>query len=752
MFLRAVHGGSSGWGSLSHDVPYPTENKDPNRRRISFAGGDPVFGRVSRDRAHNSKQSRRDRRITKNEECEDKWIWQDETTLVRVHNTPRRRMFVPKEAEFLPCKLKRFRDVRETYQVFQSSGRTLKDSWRLAGNNIERTNRRNEFWTGTTTFKIISNADLKDLVESGSDVEDRASCQDTVVTCTFDGNMKIIPLDDMFITHQYQLKHETRKDKDWDIRMVLHRKDGSSLVYHFKQSTSDFIGQFLSDTVICLDLYELKDETPCLLLMCAEVQSIITKVHRMDRFKLMHVVTITEDDNLMSNFGRAKWRRCTRSASDCVFFAGPCTGGSPWNRLNKNVSEATAHNIRMKAFLYWELWEEFSLCLQRVHELYAMAMLELPRGCDYWNDERMKFMVNGTESTVHEFDGCMSGLKSQFKNAGAAIKKPWRIVSWGVSFSDLHTKCDGSHSHGPCAGRETRATQLYTDKIVRCIIRGIKNQMLLNNAYGRKYRKDINVKGSQPKSQVDSCACIVIKDDDTDNDIQALHEHLFDLILRRGGVKVKLGPSLHRRYALTDPDPPLVGLLVAMAEKKLTIPTAVKGYKALKTTLVLIKQKGQVDQLPRAFSTYAEARTKMCQDSDINEWMDVVKIPAPVVIALVFVMKRPHREQVTHAIHLLMALMLRVNNIEESKLPVTDFVEKGSRFSKMVERSARDDQEMENLRLLCTFECAIRVDEFWSTLKSQYSGTNNMINKTITVQELREKIASTSVVNLGSLN
>ena len=171
--LRVVHGGSSGWGSLPNDDPYPTENKDPNRRRIIFADGDPVFGRVSRDRAHNSTQSRKGRKMAKNEECDDKWIWQDETTLVRVHNTPRRRMFVPKEAEFLPCNLKRFRDVRETYQVFQSSGRTIKGSWRLAGNNIERTNRRNEVWTGTTTFKIIANADLKDLMESGSDVEDR---------------------------------------------------------------------------------------------------------------------------------------------------------------------------------------------------------------------------------------------------------------------------------------------------------------------------------------------------------------------------------------------------------------------------------------------------------------------------------------------------------------------------------------------------------------------------------------------------
>ena len=456
--LRVVHGGSSGWGSLPmgfpptgdpDDDPYPTENKDPNRRRIVFAGGDVIAGRVSKDKAYNpSMSSRKGKKIYKNESDQDEWIWKDETTLMRVHKVPRRKMFTPKEADFLPCKLRRFRDERETNQVFQSSGRLIHDSWRLVGNNIEKTNKRNEFWTGTTTFKIISNADIKDVMDSGSDVEDRASCQDTVVTCILDGNMKIIPLDDMFIAHHYKLKHETRKQNDWDIQMNLHRKNGKSLTYHFKQSYADFLGKILDDVTISLNVYEMKDDIPCLLLMCAETQSIITKIHKQSRFKMMHVVTITEDDNLMSNYGRAKWRRCIRGPSDCVFFAGPCTGGSPWNRLNKNVSEVTAHNIRMKALLYWELWEEFTLCLQRVHVLHAMALLELPRGCDYWNDERMKFLINGTQSTVHDFDGCMYGLKSQFKDVGTAIKKPWRIVSWGVKFFDLHAKCDGSHTHG----------------------------------------------------------------------------------------------------------------------------------------------------------------------------------------------------------------------------------------------------------------------------------------------------------------
>ena len=128
--------------------------------------------------------------------------------------------------------------------------------------------------------------------------------------------------------------------------------------------------------------------------------------------------------------------------------------------------------IRAKARLYWKLWEEFSNCLLRVIELDAMALLELPRGCDYWHDERMKCMIEGTESHIHDFDGCMYGLKTQFDGRALPIKKPWRIVSWGVKF-DLHKVCDRRHDHGKCEGRETRLTQTYTQQIVDVILKTI---------------------------------------------------------------------------------------------------------------------------------------------------------------------------------------------------------------------------------------------------------------------------------------
>ena len=74
-------------------------------------------------------------------------------------------------------------------------------------------------------------------------------------------------------------------------------------------------------------------------------------------------------------------------------------------------------------------------------------------------------MIDGTDSHIHDFDGCMYGLTTQFGGHRTPIKKPWRIVSWGVKF-DLHKKCDRRHDHGKCEGRETKVTQTYTKQIV----------------------------------------------------------------------------------------------------------------------------------------------------------------------------------------------------------------------------------------------------------------------------------------------
>ena len=63
---------------------------------------------------------------------------------------------------------------------------------------------------GTTTLKVLFHPADAESNDSDSDVEDRVSSQDDVVTCKFPESTKLIPLDDMFIPQNYKLKHETR--------------------------------------------------------------------------------------------------------------------------------------------------------------------------------------------------------------------------------------------------------------------------------------------------------------------------------------------------------------------------------------------------------------------------------------------------------------------------------------------------------------------------------------------------------------
>ena len=103
---------------------YPAENQDPDKNRIVITG---VPGKVIRDRPRKPK-SRRDKKLEIKRNSADEWVWEDESTLIRLQNEPRRKLFVPKEAGYLPCSLKRVRDDRVTTQKFQSNLRTIKDS------------------------------------------------------------------------------------------------------------------------------------------------------------------------------------------------------------------------------------------------------------------------------------------------------------------------------------------------------------------------------------------------------------------------------------------------------------------------------------------------------------------------------------------------------------------------------------------------------------------------------------------------
>ena len=208
------------------------------------------------------------------------------------------------------------------------------------------------------------------------------------------------------------------------LHLILQRQTGRSHRYQFQLHLQEIEKMKRNGKLQdhCLILHEMERTMPSLVLLCAEEQNWFTFLQTAMSKQHMNVVTITEDDDATSAYGKSKVKACIRSELDCVFFAGPCTGGSAWNRLNRTISNKAAKQIKQHQQLCWQLWEHFADALEHVFSVDACALTELPRSCEFWNDKRMVQLVNGTESHVHVFDGCMYGLTSQYNAKGLAIK------------------------------------------------------------------------------------------------------------------------------------------------------------------------------------------------------------------------------------------------------------------------------------------------------------------------------------------
>ena len=410
---------------------------------------------------------------------ENYWQWEGEETLIRIHKTPRRQNFVPQDCEDCPCDHRIICDERETEQKFKTNTRVIKDTWRFKGDNNETTNKLNEFWTGRSTFKVLANAEVID-----SDKSYKVS-QGVITLCTHCSELNTIPITDVFVPYQYHIevsKHEVDHPKVSVILWRDHKK--RTLEFQLSKSPCDLMTSKFAKFSLAINLIEVPRDVPCFVLLCSEERNWFTFLqNKMQDEMKFHVVPITEDDDMLSPYGICKARRCLRTKLDSVFFAGPCTGGSPWNRINRWVSEATTQLIEAKKQIFWAMWEVFTSVLCELINMGSPALLELPRGCDYWKDRRMTDLVEGTVSHEHKFDGCMYGLKSQFQETPKPIKKPWKIVTWGVSFPKLRRKCDRRHDHAECAGRETRITQVYTKWIAKIIMKGINEHVIKNSPF-----------------------------------------------------------------------------------------------------------------------------------------------------------------------------------------------------------------------------------------------------------------------------
>ena len=142
------------------------------------------------------------------------------------------------------------------------------------------------------------------------------------------------------------------------------------------------------------------------------------------------MVDITKEDDFTAAAGIDRAIQNIKGPRDSLFFSSPCTGGSPWQRINL-LRGGDRMLVRLKG--HWKLFKQLRASFEKV-AIHAMSVgarifVEWPRGCAYWNDKRVSGFLTKYGFSFADFDGCMYGLIAAYGSTqGMPIRKPWRIA------------------------------------------------------------------------------------------------------------------------------------------------------------------------------------------------------------------------------------------------------------------------------------------------------------------------------------
>ena len=65
---------------------------------------------------------------------------------------------------------------------------------------------------------------------------------------------------------------------------------------------------------------------------------------------------------------------------------------------------------------FWSLFKVFAQMKEHAKLKKAATLIELPKGCEYWNDDRLRRQIK--DGVSHDFDSCRHGLKQPSGNFG----------------------------------------------------------------------------------------------------------------------------------------------------------------------------------------------------------------------------------------------------------------------------------------------------------------------------------------------
>ena len=150
----------------------------------------------------------------------------------------------------------------------------------------------------------------------------------------------------------------------------------------------------------------------------------------------------------------------------------PCTGGCPWNNVNKDLPGGK-ERTRQHQKKFSTLLKTVDKFLEGISNVSPSISFELPSFCEYWKWKRVKRFKQKYGLVDYRLHGCQVGATDEH---GTPIKKGWAISSDVEAFAALEQlRCYGQHEHAQSRGKALREAEGYTFRLTDRIHTMFKN-------------------------------------------------------------------------------------------------------------------------------------------------------------------------------------------------------------------------------------------------------------------------------------
>ena len=120
----------------------------------------------------------------------------------------------------------------------------------------------------------------------------------------------------------------------------------------------------------------------------------------------------------------------------------PCTGGSPWGNVNKQIEEGF-DRIKEQQKEFTKLFKNFAKLARDNMDPRTFVAFELSRRCRYWHWPSVLAFIKRHNLQGYNFDGCMFGVRD---GNGELMRKSWHVATNLHELACLE-RCMCTHEH-----------------------------------------------------------------------------------------------------------------------------------------------------------------------------------------------------------------------------------------------------------------------------------------------------------------